>query len=246
MTDEKRPDNDGLEDENENFLHPEWRVFAHAYADPTSATYTKKPESYRVAFPLPPGQEETQTTRASAQRSAYRLLEREVVQEEIERIRQQIRGGIGMTKEDYLMLLKKREEKYAKLAEAEVKGASQASAAILKLIGTAIGALVQLKEDRTPPERRRIGPGETADRVLAAAERIARLRQPTPSPLDRAEPTQVMIVEKPRCKWCDGRRLSDYDAHWSGEPTCKPCDAMLNAERRRRERESLADDPPTE
>lgn len=247
MSDEIEQLVDEQESESESYLHPVWRIFATAYADPSSPTYGDKGKSYRVAYPLAIGKEETEVTSESARRAAYKLLAKEVVQGEIDRIRLAVRGAVGLTKDEYMETLLSREEFYAKRGE---KGDAMASANILKLIGQAGGFLIIKKEDVTPPERR-IPSGETAvAAILAAAERLKRLREPaSPQSLPAApqhalasveeQPIQV-VDDRPRCHYCDGQRLAIFLTHWSGQPTCKVCDAVLNSEKRRRERDAEA------
>lgn len=177
-------------------LRPEWAIVAHAWADPTSPTYQKKQESYWTAYPIPLELQQEPKKRETARRAFYKLLEKQAFRDEIERIRLQIRGSAGFTKEDYFQLLLKREELFATRGG---KGDAQAAAATLKLIGQTAGLLIQKVEDVTPPERKRPMTGEQlVDSLLEAAERMRRLRDPVARPaLPAAEELPVTIVDKP-------------------------------------------------
>ena len=187
-------DDEGDEEPAPRPLRPEWAIVAHAWADPTSPTYQKKIESYWTAYPIPLELQQEPKKRETARRAFYKLLERQAFRDEIERVRLQIRGSAGFSKEDYFQLLLKREELFATRGG---KGDAQAAAATLKLIGQAAGLLVQKVEDVTPPERKALTGEQLVASFIDAAERMRRLRDPVRPALAAVEEVPVTIVDKP-------------------------------------------------
>jgi hypothetical protein len=149
-------------------LRPEWRVFCHAYADPTSPGYANQGRAYQTAFP-------NCTIIDHARQAAWRLLKKKCVQDEITRIRLQIRGAADLSLGDYMQLLVNRERYFT---ERGGKGDAMAAAACLKMIGEASGFFIKKFKDETPPERR-LATGTAAFTALAEAyERVQRMKSP--------------------------------------------------------------------
>lgn len=151
-----------------NGLTYQQSAFCQAYADPTSPTFGNQGRSYMAAYPECGDLDQ-------ARSSAWRIMQTQKVKDEIERIRLQVRGATGLTKEDYVQMLMNRQDF---LFERGEKGDAQAAASLLKLLGEASGFFVKKVEDVTPPERRLQGGEATARMILEQAERLARMRQP--------------------------------------------------------------------
>ena len=154
------------------------RAFALAFADPTSHSYQNAVDSYLFAFA--PSEEEIKAEGLpSISRKAHRARYHPAVVKAINGIQEKIQSAAGLSKEEYILLLLKREAEYSTRG---IPGDAAASARILQYVGKVVGHLTErplVIEDNRP----QLSGEEIATALISAAERLQRLRQPNPMPL---------------------------------------------------------------
>ena len=154
------------------------RAFALAFADPTSHSYLNAVDSYIFGFALSEKDIEEQGLQAIS-RKAHRARYHPGVVKAIAGVQAKIQTAAGLTKEEYVLLLVRREAAYAKRG---IPGDAAASARLLQYLGRVAGHMMD--KPVTPEDNRPILSGEEiANALIDAAQRLQRLRQPNPMPL---------------------------------------------------------------
>ena len=153
------------------------RAFALAFADPTSHCYQNAVDAYLFAFALT--EEEIKAEGLpSISRKAHRARYHPAVVKAINGVQEKIQSAAGLSKEEYILLLLKREAEYSKRG---IPGDAAASARILQYVGRAVGHLMD--KPIVPENPRPLLSGEEiANALIEAAERLQRLRQANPMP----------------------------------------------------------------
>lgn len=181
------------------------RLFARYVGDPMSETWDNASASYKRVFP-------TASDKTAGNQGATWMKD-PIVIEEIQRVTMAAVAVTGRSKAEMIERWLKNADRLLTLAESGIKGAAAAANAAAKydeLAGKALGHLVTLTKDLTPPAPPR-ALGEVMNEVLAAAAMLQQLQRPLPTPaqvrLAAAEPLPVEIMphENPNAHTDDDR-----------------------------------------
>lgn len=168
------------------------RQFALAVSDPTSPTYGNSVDSFIFGFELTEVEIKAETLQKIARR-AHRARHSPFVLKAIKGVQERIQAVAGLSMPEYMALLLERERYFAKRG---IPGDAAASARLLQYAGKAAGHLVE--KPVTPEDTRPLLSGEDiANALIAAAERLQRLREPNPMP-KQITATAEIIVEEPK------------------------------------------------
>ena len=166
------------------------RAFALAFADPTSHCYQNAVDAFIFGFALTEEEIKEQGLPAISRR-AHRARYHPSVVKAITAIQGKIQSAAGLSKEEYILLLLKREAEYSRRG---IPGDAAASARILQYVGRAVGHLMD--KPVAPVDPRPLMSGEEiAVALIQAADRLQRLRLPNPMPA-----TAEIIVEPEEAK----------------------------------------------
>lgn len=166
------------------------RQFALAVSDPTSPTFGNNVDSYIFAFALSKEDIEKETIQAVV-RKAHRARWTPLVKKAIAGIQENLQSATGLSGAEYVQLLIAREAYYAKRG---IPGDAAASARLLQFVGKTLGHLADKPAiDPNAPVQPLLSGEEVVVALLAAAERMRRLRDPNPMPALPSATAEIIV-----------------------------------------------------